>query len=105
VLVRRQSERTRGDPVRAVGADDDVGFDAFAVDRHRPARVDRRDLGAVAELGPCRSRLFHEEGVEPSPLGHQDQRLRSATAPAARVTEPELERVDALLDHRLDRDR
>src|SRR5947199_13004 len=101
---RRQAERARRDPVRAVGADDDVGRDAFAVERHRARGVDRRDLGAVAKLRARGRRLLDEEGVEAAPLGHQDERLRCAAAPAARVAEPELQSVDPVFDHRLDRD-
>ena len=105
VLVRRQADSARRDSVGAVGADHDVGLEPLALDHDRSRRVGHRHLRPVAELGTRAGRPTGEEGVEPAPLGHQHERLFGASAPASPVAKPELERVDAVFDHRLDRER
>ena len=63
-------------------------------------RLDRRDLHAVAEVGAGRGRLLREVVVEPAPLRHQHERPAPAALEPAPVAEPELERVDDVLDDR-----
>src|SRR5439155_27174220 len=79
--------------------------EAVASERDRASRIDLRHLDAVAELGTRGRRLLREKGIEPAALGHQYEGLVRTAAPASRVAKPELERVDAIFDHRLDRER
>jgi hypothetical protein len=104
-LERRPAERACRDPIRPVGADHDVRFEALAANRDRARGVDFGHLHAVAKLGARGRRPLGEKCVEPAALSHQHERPLGAAAPASRVAQSELERVDALFDHRLDRER
>ena len=80
--------------------------------RRRPSPVtlvvpelDVRDTCAVAEGRACGGRLLGEVRVEPTALRHQDQRLVARAAEVPPVVEPQLERVDDVLDDRVDRAR
>src|SRR5437763_4370510 len=105
VLVRREAERARRDPVCAVSADHYIGLEALAVERHRSRGIDAGHLRALPELGARSRRLLGEKRVEPAPLRHQHERLVRPTAPAAPVAEAELEGVDPVLDDGLNRER
>src|SRR2546423_13966936 len=58
VLLRSQAERARRDPVRAIGADDDIRVEPLAVERHRASGIDAGHFGAIAKLGTCGRRLL-----------------------------------------------
>ena len=104
-LERLRTERAGRDPIRPVGADHDVRFEALAANRDRARGVDFGHLHAVAKLGARGRRPLGEECVEPAALRHQHERPLGAAAPASPVAQPELERVDAVFDHGLDRER
>src|SRR5439155_22010264 len=58
VLVRRQAERARRDPVCAVSADHDVGLETLAVHRHPSRGMHAGHLRALPELGARSRRLL-----------------------------------------------
>ena len=82
-----------GRPVRAVGADHDLGVD----------RVVRPE--AVAELRPRLAGLLDQERVQPPSLRHPDQRLACPAPEVPPVAEAQLEDVDVVLDDGVDRER
>ncbi len=57
------------------------------------------DRDAVAKDRSRLRRLLDQEGVEPPPLGHQDERHVAAALEALPVAEPHLERPHDVLDH------
>ena len=70
----------------------DVGHDAVV------AQLDDLDGRVVAKLRTGCHRLLGEVRVEPAALRHQDQRSVGAAIEPASVAEPELQRVDDVLD-------
>ncbi len=59
----------------------------------------------MPELGARLTGLLDQERVETATLGHDHERLHSATHEPATKPEPELEDVHLLLDDRRDRER
>ena len=78
--LRRARRALRGDPVRAVGADDHVG--RRPARREPTTRVPRLDLDldALAHLHPALAGRVEQERVEPPALRHPDERLRGVGA-------------------------
>ena len=108
--VLAEAERPGDDPVRAVGADHDVGANRRPVDegpeRRSPSPSRRSTRAPSRTSAPSRAACCGEERVESPSLRHPDQRLVVAPRERRPVAEPQLEAVDVPLDdrRRIDRD-
>ena len=106
--LRAQAERPGRDPVDAVRPDHDRRGRRRAVEpdgRLLLPQLERSGTYPVAEVGTRGGRLLGEMSVEPPPLRHQHERAVALALEAMPVAQAELEAVDHVLDHRLDRDR
>ena len=102
------AERARDDAVRPVRADHDAAASGPVLRLHDDlvrAQLQLRHLRPVAEDRPGLARLLDEERVQRHAAGHVDQGLLALPLEAARVGEPDLEAVDDVLDHGVDRER
>ena len=102
------AQRARHDSVRSVRADHDPAGSGPVLRPHehvvRP-KFDLRHLRPVAEDRPGLAGTLDEKCVQHHSPGHVDQRLLALPLEPARVGEPDLEAVDDVLDHGLDRER
>src|SRR5258705_9023389 len=96
-----KAERSSGDPVRAVGADQRGDLDRLPVDTQVALGADR-DVDAVAKLGAGGDGLFDEERVEPSSLRHQTEHARRLAFDLPPVPQPAAHARDPVFDDGLD---
>ena len=100
--VERDARETSGGAVRAVRSDEHVRPDTVAADgRHHAVRSHRQGSGRdpVSKVGARSHRLLGEEGIEPPPLRHPDERHLVSPLEALPVAKPDREAHDIGLDH------
>jgi hypothetical protein len=103
-----QAERPGRNPVDAVRSDHDRRGRRRAVEpdgRLFLPKLQRGGAYPVAEVGTRGRRLLGEMSVEPPPLRHQHERAVALALESPPVAQSQLEAVDHVLDHGLDRDR
>ncbi len=101
-------ERANGEPVDPVGSDHHLRARGGSVEANGGGAVLELERGrahAVAELGARLDRLLGQMRVEPAALGHQHERPVAAALEAPAVAETEVDPLDHVLDHRVDRNR
>ncbi len=101
--VAAQPECARGGAVAPVGADDDPCGDLGAVDR-QAGRVYVGDLDAVSHVGAGLRGFRKQKLVEPASLRHERKRFASRAPEAPAVGQAAIQRVDDVLDNRVDRE-
>ena len=98
-----EADRLRGDPVRAVRADDRVDLDRLTVDPDLPVRFDG-DADAVPKRRPGVDGPMDEELVEQPALRHQAEHLIRGAFDHGPVPEAAARARDPVLHHRLHRE-
>ena len=99
--VERNARETSGGAVRAVRSDEHIRPDTVAADgRHHAVRSHRQGSGRdpVSKIGARSHRLLGEEGIEPPPLRHPDERHPVSPLEALPVAKPDREAHDVGLD-------
>ena len=99
-----KTQRSSGDPVRAVGPDQRADLDRLPVDTQLGLRVDS-GVDAVAKLDPGGHCLLDEEGVEQSSLRHQTEHARRFALNLRPVAQPATHACDPVLHDGLDGER
>ena len=92
-----ETERARGDPIRTVSTDHDIGLDRHTVDAHRIAKS---DAGSFTNVDAARLRGIKQELVQATSLRHPDHRLARAAHHRVAEAKPQLDDVDLLFNHR-----
>ena len=98
VVTAVEADRARGRAVDAVGADDHVGSDGPAVDAQvRRRAVTEVTLAAARKSAPGLGCTLGQVGIQPAPLGHQDQRRGALPLEPLPVPQAQLERPHGVL--------